>query len=464
MTKKYKWILVIACVISFGAGMFLPQKATSTDEQNKFDAIYSILTKKWYYANKTKNLDQTLMEQAITGMTTLEKDPHTNYFNLKQSKQFAQTLEGSSSGLGFSYYVNGDGNIVIRSVFIDSAADQAGLQQGDIITAVNDQVCAKKGADAVVKYIKKQTKKVTVHLIRNEKNKTTKIKPTDFDASVTYRLSGHVAIIGISSFSSHTGSSFENAVERAHKQGVSSIVLDLRNNGGGYLVAAQEVASVLLPAHSVVFEEKDSQGKITKTRTNDHFKQIKMDTIIVLQNEDTASASEVVIGALKAGLGNKVTTVGTTTYGKGTEQTQVSFEDGTSMKYTVAEWLDPNGDSINNKGWKPDVEVQPLDVTKVNYKEMKKTATMKADHVYTNAKALQTYLKYLGYDVDRTDTYFSEQSAQALKQFQRDHDLDATGICDKTTWDTLLEVISQQVYANEYSEDPQYVKAVQLAQ
>ena len=301
-------------------------------------------------------------------------------------------------------------------------------------------------------------------MIRNEKNKTTKIKPTDFDASVTYRLSGHVAIIGISSFSSHTGSSFENAVERAHKQGVSSIVLDLRNNGGGYLVAAQEVASVLLPAHSVVFEEKDSQGKITKTRTNDHFKQIKMDTIIVLQNEDTASASEVVIGALKAGLGNKVTTVGTTTYGKGTEQTQVSFEDGTSMKYTVAEWLDPNGDSINNKGWKPDVEVQPLDVTKVNYKEMKKTATMKADHVYTNAKALQTYLKYLGYDVDRTDTYFSEQSAQALKQFQRDHDLDATGICDKTTWDTLLEVISQQVYANEYSEDPQYVKAVQLAQ
>ena len=97
MTKKYKWILVIACVISFGAGMFVPQKATSTDEQNKFDAIYSILTKKWYYANKTKNLDQTLMEQAITGMTTLEKDPHTNYFNLKQSKQFAQSLDGSSS-------------------------------------------------------------------------------------------------------------------------------------------------------------------------------------------------------------------------------------------------------------------------------------------------------------------------------------------------------------------------------
>lgn len=464
MTKKYKWILVIACVVSFGAGMVLPQKATSTDEQNKFDAIYSILTKKWYYANKTKNLDQTLMEQAITGMTTLEKDPHTNYFNLKQSKQFAQTLEGSSSGLGFSYYVNADGNIVIRSVFIDSAADQAGLQQGDIITAVNDQVCAKKGADTVVKYIKKQTKKVTVHLIRNEKNRTTKIKPTDFDASVTYRWSGNVAIIGISSFSSHTGSSFENAVERAHKQSANSIVLDLRNNGGGYLVAAQEVASVLLPAHAVVFEEKDSQGNITKTRTNDHFKQIKMDTIIILQNEETASASEVVIGALKAGLGDKVTTVGTTTYGKGTEQTQVSFEDGTSMKYTVAEWLDPNGNSINNKGWKPDVEVQSLDVTRVNYKEMKKTSTMKADHVYTNAKALQTYLKYLGYDVDRTDTYFSEQSAQTLKQFQSDHDLEATGICDKTTWDTLLEVISQQVYANEYSDDPQYVKAVQLAQ
>lgn len=104
------------------------------------------------------------------------------------------------------------------------------------------------------------------------------------------------------------------------------LVLDLRNNGGGYLNAALEISSSLIPEKSVVFKEQDKSGKFTKQMTKDEFNQVKMDKIVVLQNENTASASEVLIGALKDNLGKKVTTVGTTSYGKGTEQVTVPFQ------------------------------------------------------------------------------------------------------------------------------------------
>ncbi len=218
-------------------------------------------------------------------------------------------------------------------------------------------------------------------------------------------------------------------------------MLDLRNNGGGYLNAALEISSSLIPEKSVVFKEKDKSGKFTKQMTKNEFNQVKMDKIVVLQNENTASASEVLIGALKDNLGKKVTTVGTTSYGKGTEQVTVPFSDGTSFKYTVAQWYTPNGTSINKKGFKPDVEVELPEAKTTSYYKFNKKDVIKKDSVDTNAKPLQIYLKYLGYSVDRTDSYFSNTSSEGLANFQQENGLDATGDCNKKTWDLLVEKV-----------------------
>ena len=153
-----------------------------------------------------------------------------------------------------------------------------------------------------------------------------------------------------------------------------------------------------------------------------------MDKIVVLQNENTASASEVLIGALKDNLGDKVTTVGTTSYGKGTEQVTVPFSDGTSFKYTIAHWYTPNGTSINKKGFKPDIKVELGEAKTTSYYKFKKKDVIKKDSVDDNAKALQVYLQYLGYNVDRTDTYFSNTSSQGLANFQQDHGLEVTAV------------------------------------
>lgn len=142
--KKTKVWIVVLCLACFGLGACIPtllDKTTKSQEEQKFEKIYETLQNKWYFSKNQKNLSTTLLEQAIQGMTSLEKDPHTTYFTLEQAKQFQSSLDGSNVGLGFSYYENEAGNIVLTTVYINSAADQAGLQRGDEITAIDDVSC-----------------------------------------------------------------------------------------------------------------------------------------------------------------------------------------------------------------------------------------------------------------------------------------------------------------------------------
>ena len=448
MSKKtQKLLIVLLCVVCFGTGVSIPlilnhTKTSSGKEQDKFDTIYSILNSEWYYSNKIKNLDSKLMEQAITGMTTLEKDAHTNYFDLQQAKAFSTSLEGSNVGLGISFYVNENKNFVVSNVYINSTADKKGLKPNDEIISLDDLKCSENDSDTIVKYIKAHKgKMIKTTYLRDGKEYTTNLIPGTFDSTVVCNIYDNYGEIILSSFSENSGKDFAKAMSRLQEAGIKNLILDLRDNGGGYLNAALEISSSLLPKKSVVFKEKDKNGKFTKQMTKDEFNQVKMNKIVVLQNENTASAAEVLIGALKDNLGKQITTIGQTSYGKGTEQVTVPFSDGTSFKYTVARWFTPKGTSINNKGFKPDIKVDLPAVKTTQYYKFKKKDMIKQDTVDDNAKALQIYLQYLGYDVDRTDTYFSNTSSQALSKFQEENGLDVSGNCDKKTWDVLMEKV-----------------------
>lgn len=467
--KSQKILIVLLCIACFGAGISVPMildhtSSVDSKEQKKFGTIYSILNTDWYYSNKIKNLDSTLIEQAITGMTTLDKDAHTNYFNLEQAKAFSTSLEGSNVGLGISFYLNEKKHFVVSNVYINSTADKKGLKPNDEIISIDDLKCSENDSDSIIKYIKShEGKSVKIKYLRDGKEYTTNLIPGTFDSTVVCNIYDGYGEIILSSFSENSGKDFSKAMSRLQEAGIKKLVLDLRNNGGGYLNAALEISSSLIPSKSVVFKEKDKNGKITKQKTKNEFNQVKMDKIVVLQNENTASASEVLIGALKDNLGDIVTTVGTTSYGKGTEQVTVPFSDGTSFKYTVAEWYTPNGTSINKKGFKPDIEVELGEVKTTSYYKFKKKDVIKKDSVDDNAKALQVYLQYLGYSVDRTDTYFSNTSSQGLANFQQDNNLETTGDCDKTTWDLLVEKVLLKMNETP-SDDVQRQKAIEEAQ
>ena len=208
-------------------------------------------------------------------------------------------------------------------------------------------------------------------------------------------------------------------------------------------------------------EEKDKDGKITKRKTNDAYQQVKMDKIILLQNDKTASASEALIGALKQQLPKKVTTVGTTTYGKGTEQEQVSFKDGTSMKYTVGKWLTPNGSNINEKGFKPDVSVEDEKANEVSYESFKKKDVIAPDTTATNAEALQVF-QLIWAMMQTVQICIQSYKFRGFEAVQSDNGIVASGSCDYTTWKKLLKKVGMALQDQQRTTNPQYRKAVEM--
>jgi carboxyl-terminal processing protease len=469
-SSKTPWLIALLCAACFLAGVSVPviinqkQNAAADTEFEKLQAIYDILQNEWYYAAGNEDIAQELIEQAITGMTTLEEDPHTNYFNLEQAQQFTASLSGSNVGIGVSFYQGDDGQMVVRQVFINSTAEAAGLQPGDEIIQVGELNTAETSTDDLVSYIKgNEGNTVTLQVVRDGETLEMDVTPGTYDATVSARMEGTTGIVSLASFSENSGRDFAAALEKLKAAGATDLVIDLRDNSGGYLSAARDILSSLLPDDTVIFVEQLADGTQKSLTTTTNYDQIEFDQIAILQNENSASASEVLIGALKDNLGSdKVVTIGTTTYGKGTEQVTVPFSDGTSIKYTIAEWLTPNGTSINGVGFTPDIEVQESEVRTVRYALMDENSeSFGADQVNANAKAVQIYLSYLGYPADRADEYFSSASAAALALFQQDQGLEATGVVDSETFNALVSAVGLELNKNETAEDTALITAIE---
>ena len=465
-TRKHKqtaWIVTGLCVACFAAGVSVPllMDAHKSDDLAKVENIYGLLKDRWFYGNQVEDLDSRLAEQAIAGMTTLEEDPHTNYFNLEEAKAFSQSLAGSNVGVGISFYRNADDEMTVRDVFLDSTADKAGLRTGDVLVKVGTKETKGLPNEEITQTIQNyEGQKLPVEVRRGDELLTLTLEPGEYDSTVVCETVDGIGIIDLSSFSENSGREFATAVKKLESQGVRNVIIDLRGNTGGYLSAAKDISEVLLPKDSVIFQEKDKDGNIQKLKTEQEG-QADFDRIVILQDGSSASASEVLIGALKDNLDN-VTTVGTQTYGKGTEQVSVPFTDGTSLKYTIAEWLTPSGESINRTGFAPDVEVGLSPVHTVTYPGMEEGEVIVADSVNDNAGALQLFLQYLGYEVDRTDTYFDAAGSEALRRFQADHDLEPTGEADKETFDQIADLTLIRIYESEKSDDAQRNRALEI--
>lgn len=430
--------------------------AQTSDELEKFQTVYDLLSEEWYYSKDDENIRTTLIENALLGMTTIPEDLHTSYLELERANAFSDVLAGSSVGIGVRFYTDTQNRFIVKDVYMNSPADRGGIQPGDELLKVAKQDVAGKSSDDIVKIIQSnENQSMAMQLNRNGETIDLMVTPGTFDETVSARMVEDNGLVTMNSFSKDTAKDFTDAIGRVRDQGARNLILDLRNNTGGYLTSVIQIASSLLPANSVVFQECLKDGTVKTIKTEDNYAQVEFEHIYILQNENTASASEILIGALKDQIPDKVTTVGQTTYGKGTEQTTIPFEDGTSIKFTKAEWKTPNGLSINKVGFKPDVEVPLNEVSTVSYVPVKEEAPLNItpDSVHSNAKAAQIYLRYLGYPAERSDEYFSVASSEALKSFQNDQGLEPTGIIDNTTFQKLLDHLSKKLNEESMNND-----------
>lgn len=310
------------------------------------------------YVDGEKLSDKELFYGAIKGMVGAAGDPYTSYMDPKLTQDFENDLEGKFEGIGAEIGIRKE-ILTIIAPLEDSPAQKAGLKAGDMVISINGESTAGMNIDEAVKKIRgPKGEKVILTIAREglyELKDIEIIRDTIIIKSVkTKSLEDDIMLIELFNFNDETKEAFNKAINETLTMNPAGIILDLRNNPGGYLETSIEIASEWVK-EGIVVSELDNKGeKIDyEAKGRSAFKNYPT---VVLVNGGSASASEIVAGALK--YHNKAVIVGEKTFGKGSVQALRSFSDGSSLKVTIAKWLTPDGVSINDEGIEPDIEVE----------------------------------------------------------------------------------------------------------
>ncbi len=335
-------------LVNGGAPAFLSDANIST----LWDTIS--LLKQNYYDIKDVS-DQQLIYGAAAGAASAVGDPYTVFFSPKDAQSFSEDLNGNFGGIGAEIGVQG-GQLVIIAPLKGNPAEAAGLKSGDAVMAINASSTAGMTADEAVNLIRGPIgSTVTLSILRQGWTAPKDFKVARANIVVPAldwkMLPGQIAYFSLSSFNANAANLFYTDALSALMQGAKGMVLDLRDDPGGYLDVAQQIAGWFLPRGAVVVRERMRDGSETVLRANGNAALAQM-PVVVLVNGGSASASEILSGALRDDRGVKL--VGTQTFGKGSVQEIENLPDGSELKVSIAEWLTPKGYTINKVGLKPD--------------------------------------------------------------------------------------------------------------
>lgn len=357
------WVLVIVVITSIIAGLTtgvivynnnkvtdkVTYKDLSNDEDlSEFLQVYANITTDYY-----KDVDKkAMLEKAMAAMMNYVGDDYTTYMDDEATKELVQSLSGEYDGIGVA--INNT-NKTITKVYDNTPASKAGIQAGDMIIGFNNEDVSDKTANEVVTMIKNAEGYFTLNLQRGDEKVNVSLKvETIIRPNIEYRMIEDTSIgyIYISTFSNTLDTQMKNALKELEESGMTALIIDLRENTGGYLDAATKVTSLFTEKGKKIYS---LSYKNEKTDYFDETDEKRNYDIVVLVNKNTASASEIMAAALKESYG--ATIVGETTFGKGRVQQTMKLDDGSMVKYTSAYWLTPNGTCIDEIGIIPDYEV-----------------------------------------------------------------------------------------------------------
>lgn len=327
---------------------------SSRVDYSSVDDVYKALKSSY----DGKLTDQKILDGLKHGLAASTEDPYTEYFTAKQADEFNNDLQGTITGVGAKLEKNSEGNIIVVAPIEGSPAQQAGLRAQDIIAGIDGKTTAGMSAtDAVLKIRGKKGTKVTLNLVRNktERLDISIIRDEIRVPTVTSKIEAdNIGYMQVSQFSDDTDELAIEAAKNFKAKGVRQMVLDLRDNPGGEVTSATNLASIWLPKGSVVVEQRRGSERLETDRTSSEPIVPGMQ-VVVLTNGGSASASEIVALALRDSIGAKI--VGEQSFGKGVVQQLIPFDDGSTLKVTVAKWYSPKGTNIDKKGVTPDQKV-----------------------------------------------------------------------------------------------------------
>lgn len=356
-------LVLIVLISTFWAGDALHGRVYNPFTPHSTDRVdFSSLNE--LYALMKNNFDgkidsQAALEGAREGLVAAGGDPYTVYLDAKAAKSLSDGLTGSLSGIGAEIGIKNSYVTVIAPVD-GTPAQKAGLQPGDIIVKINKEDTTGMSVDTAVSKIRgKKDTQVTLTLVRGTTNPAFDVVITRADIvvpSVKWSIKeGNIGYIQLTRFGPDTAQLTDKAATDLKSQGATKIILDLRNNGGGYLDAGVAVASEFLPEGKLVVEERTDGKSRDKLNSTGGGKLVGL-PLEILVNSGSASASEIVAGALHDNGIAKL--IGEKTFGKGSVQEIKQLPGGAEFKVTIAHWFTPKGININKEGIKPDTEVK----------------------------------------------------------------------------------------------------------
>ena len=463
--KPFAFIMVLFFTIIATAGLTIfaltfgeknvVEEVKAPVERTEFTKLYDAyeLLKAKYYTE----FDQELaVNGAINGLLESLGDPYSDYMTVEESKVFNESLSSSFQGIGAEVQER-NGYIMVVSPIKNSPAERAGILPKDIILYVNEESIKGMSVNEAVQLIRgKKGTEVTLTIQREGVEAPFKMTITrdDIPVETVYGTldDNKIAHIQITSFSYETYKELTTILDDFEKQGMRAIVLDVRQNPGGSLKTAIDISNLFIDEGKNILQVQDGKGEPTvyRAEAGKKFKQ----PMIVLIDEGSASASEILAGALKES--QNVQLVGVTTFGKGTVQEVITQKDGSTIKLTTGRWLTADGNWINEKGINPSVEVPYPDYVTLNY--VNPSTEFNIGSIDPAVSSAERMLEVLGYLPGTIDNVYDENTSEAVKQFQQQNNLEETGILAGETTFTLLDALSAFIKEN----DPQLLKAKEL--
>ncbi len=337
----------------FAPYLGLEANVSSNVNWSELDEVYNKLASTY----NGEISEEDVIEGAKKGLVESLGDVYTVYMDSEETTDFYNDLHGNvGSGIGVEMGLR-DGYVRVLRTLPDNPAREAGVLAGDIMYKVDGEEVYDLSVEEIAKKVRGETgSEVTITVVRDGEEKTFTMKREAINNVSAYvEYDGSTAIITVTRFDNDTGTKVQGFAKEFADKGVKKVILDLRGNGGGYVSAAQDLLSLWLDNENILIQKSKHFGNNT-TSSNSGKAILKDMKTVVLVNGSTASASEIVAGALQDY--GKATVVGETTYGKGVVQNLYDLSGGTVLKVTTAEWYTPNDRSINKTGIKPDIEVE----------------------------------------------------------------------------------------------------------
>jgi carboxyl-terminal processing protease len=421
-------------------------------EFNKLYAAYDTLKENYFQELD----DDKLVNGAINGMLDSLEDPYSDYMNVEEAEGFHQSISSSFEGIGAEIQEK-DGHIMIVSPIKGSPAEKAGLKPNDVILSVDKKSLQGMSSTEAVLLIrgKKGTKvELTIQRPGVEEPLTVPIIRDTIPLQTVYSemLDNGIAKVSITSFSENTSKELIENLNNLEKDGMKGLILDLRQNPGGLLDEAIRISSLFVPEGKVLFQVEDRNGNVKEYKSNND--SVQELPLVVIIDKGSASASEILAAAVKES--SNVPLVGEKSFGKGTVQTAQDLPDGSNIKYTTAKWLTPKGNWIHQKGIEPDFKVALPKYASLTFIDPDKELSLSISSSEVNTA--EQMLEAVGYNPGKIDSYFDEQMKKAVIQFQKDNQLEESGILKGESTIKLMELVREKLEKN----DPQLQKAIEV--